>query len=68
MEKCVFDMGDKCKAMTKKKCLCCHFQKTAEELEAGREKAAKKVSQLEPALQEYIRHKYYGGRRAFRDE
>lgn len=67
-EKCAFDREEKCAVLKEKLCFGCSFYKTKEELKEGREKAAKKVSQLEPALQEHIRHKYYGGRRAFKDE
>lgn len=63
------DRGEiRCNALGEMKCLGCRFYKTKEELKEGREKAAKKVAQLEPELQEHIRHKYYGGRRAFKNE
>lgn len=62
--KCAFDHGDKgCLCLNEKECEGCHFFKTCDELEGGREKAANRVSQLEPALKGHIRHKYYGDRR-----
>lgn len=66
--KCAFDCGDSCKAMKEKICIGCSFYKTQEELEDGRDKAAVAVANLEPKLKNHIRKKYYGGRRAFKDE
>lgn len=65
---CAFYDEDRCKALNEMKCQRCRFYKTKEELQEGRAKAAKKVAQLEPELKEHIRHKYYGGRRVFKDE
>ena len=65
MDKCAFDLGEKCAAMTERKCPGCHFFKTQEELKEGRDKAAKRVASLDPDLKQYIRHKYYGDRRRY---
>ena len=43
---CAFDRGEKCAALTEKKCLNCRFFKTKEELAAGREKAYDHVQHL----------------------
>ena len=67
-ENCAFFDEDGCNALKEMKCFGCRFFKTKEELKEGREKAAMKVAQLEPAIREHISHKYYGGRRAFKDE
>lgn len=67
-ERCAFDGEDRCNALKEKVCFGCGFYKTKEELAEGRDKAAVKVAELEPELREHIRHKYYGGRRIFKDE
>lgn len=64
-ERCAFDRGEDCGALKDKVCLGCSFFKTQEELDEGRDKAAIKVSQLEPKLRNHIRNKYYGGRRIY---
>ena len=66
MNKCVFDDEDKCRALKEKDCVGCRFYKTKERLREGREKAAIRVSQLEPEFQSYIRQKHYSGRSVFK--
>ena len=68
MDKCGFDYGDSCKALSEKICLGCSFYKTKEEIAEVRDKAAVAVANLEPKLKNHIRKKYYGGRRVFKDE
>ena len=58
MEKCVFDMGDKCKALNEKKCVGCRFRKTEEELNASREKAKERLESFPYAVKMHIKHKY----------
>ena len=67
-ERCAFDLDDRCKALKEKTCLGCTFYKTKKELDEGREKAAMVIENLPPKYRSDIRHKYYGGRRAFKDE
>lgn len=68
MSKCAFDDGVRCTALKEKECRGCSFYKTKEELQAGRDKAEALVSKLDLRTKNHIREKYYGGRRAFRDE
>ena len=67
-EICAFDREEKCAALKEKICFGCSFYKTKEELMEGREKAAIRVSRLEPTYRRNIKDKYYDGRRAFKDE
>jgi hypothetical protein len=67
-EICVFDREEECAALKDKFCLGCSFYKTKEELMEGRDKAAIRVSRLEPTHRRNIKDKYYDGRRAFKDE
>ena len=60
MEKCVFNRGKKCAAISPKKCTNCAFRKTEAELMAGREKALERLKTLPPAQYEAIMKKYYG--------
>lgn len=66
-ERCAFDYGESCKALKDKVCLGCSFYKTQEELDEGRDKAAKRVSELEPVHRRNIGDKHYGGRRVFKE-
>lgn len=59
MKKCTFSMGDECTALTEKQCFLCPFCKTSYELEAGRKKAAKRISTLPLSTQNHIKRKYY---------
>lgn len=46
MSNCAFDINKRdCAVLNKKQCVGCHFKKTKEELEAGREKARKILAQ-----------------------
>lgn len=63
MEKCVFNKGKKCSALTPKKCKNCSFRKTEAELNAGREKARERLESLPKEQQDAIMRKYYGLRR-----
>lgn len=63
MDKCAFDNGNKCHAVTDKVCLGCKFRKTKEELKAGREKASARLMTLDRTLLNEIKQKYYTGRR-----
>lgn len=67
MDKCAFDLGNKCHAVTDKVCLGCKFRKTKEELKAGREKATKRLMTLDRTLLNDINRKYYRGRSRFED-
>lgn len=56
---CVFKFNDnKCSILKDKKCMRCHFFKTAEELAEGREKARKRLESLPPSTRLKIRIKY----------
>lgn len=68
MNKCVFDFGDRCKCLKVKECSGCHFYKTEEQLNEGRDKATVRVAGLAPKPRHHIRNKYYGGRSVFKDE
>ena len=59
MNKCAFDNGDKCNAMTEKKCLGCKFRKTEEELKAGREKSLARLETFPLAWKMHIKRKYH---------
>lgn len=59
MEECVFAKGDECVALTLKQCTRCAFRKTNEELVKGRQKAAKRISNLPQSSFYYIARKYY---------
>lgn len=59
MESCVFDCGEKCSALTKKKCKKCSMRKTEAELEEGRAKAMKRLETLPPEQYDTIMKKYH---------
>ena len=61
MEKCAFDKGYKCSALTSKMCAGCKFRKTKQELEEGRRKAMERLENLHNRYQ--IIEKYYSGMR-----
>lgn len=67
MDKCAFDLGKRCHAMTEKKCDGCKFFKTKEQLKAGREKATDRLMTLDRELLNDIKAKYYSGRGRFDD-
>lgn len=58
MDKCVFNFGKKCFALTKKNCSECSFRKTEKELEEGQEKARARLKTLPIEQREHIRAKY----------
>ena len=58
MEKCVFNNGKKCSALVPKKCKDCSFRKTEAELNAGREKARKRLESLPEEQRDAIMRKY----------
>lgn len=60
MENCYFDRGEKCSALTEKKCKGCRFRKTEEEFKHGRKKAMIRIRSLPSEQQLYILGKYYG--------
>ena len=62
-KECAFDRGRKCVALTEKYCDFCRFRKTAEELEAGRQRAAELASRLPADQRKYIKLKYYQNRK-----
>lgn len=62
-KECAFDRGRKCVALTEKYCDFCRFRKTAEELEAGRQRAAELVSRLPTDQRQHIKLKYYQNRK-----
>ena len=64
MEKCVFNNGKKCSALAPKKCKNCSFRKTEAELNAGREKARKRLESLPKEQQDDILKKCHSLRRA----
>lgn len=66
-DKCAFDLGKRCHAMTTKKCDDCKFYKTKEQLKEGREKATDRLITLDRALLNDIKSKYYNGRSRFDD-
>lgn len=66
-QECVFLKGKKCLALTERKCKLCHFMKTREELEAGREKAEDRINRTFTPEEKYaILRKYYSGKDKFR--
>lgn len=62
MNKCAFDLGKKCHALTVKDCKGCKFHKTKEQLKKGREKATERLMTLDRALLNDIKATYYNGR------
>ena len=60
MNKCAFDVGEKCSALTEKNCTGCRFRKTEEEFTHGRKKALVRLKTLPLDIQLYIYGKYYG--------
>lgn len=61
MDKCAFDKGYKCSALTSKMCAGCKFRKTKQELEEGRRKAMERIQ--ESPNRDRIIEKYYSGMR-----
>lgn len=61
-EKCAFDKGKHCKALTKKACEGCTFYKTVAELQRGREKADARIQSL-PYVQRIAILSKYGSLR-----
>ena len=66
-EKCAFERGKRCDALTKKSCAGCSFYKTCDELGDGRDSAAARIARTDPDLKQYIRYKYYGDRRRYNE-
>ena len=64
MNKCAFDLGKKCYALTEKVCPGCAFRKSEEELVAGKERASRRVATLPKEQQLHIKQKYHGYRGA----
>lgn len=60
MEKCTFDKGEKCVALSVHDCEGCPFRKTKEELLAGRRKARAMLNKLPQERRDAIDKKYYG--------
>lgn len=57
--KCVFFVtNNKCSILTLKRCMRCHFCKTAEELSEGRSKADERFHSLSPSRQEELTARY----------
>lgn len=67
MDKCAFDLGKRCHAITEKKCKGCKFYKTKEQLKEGRERATARLMTLDRELLNDINRKYYTGRSRFED-
>ena len=62
MSNCAFDINKRdCAALKKKQCVGGHFRKTAEELEAGREKARELLKKLTPQERASIKERYKVG-------
>lgn len=68
MDKCAFEKGKKCTALTTKKCNGCNFYKTKEQLKEGREKSTDRLMTLSMATLKKIKAKYYRGGSAFKGE
>jgi C4-type Zn-finger protein len=60
MEKCVFDKGKKCSALSVRDCEKCSFRKTERELAEGRDNARKRLETLPDEQYNAIMKKYYG--------
>lgn len=60
MEKCVFDKGKKCSALSVHDCEKCSFRKTEKELATGRDNARKRLETLPDEQYNAIMKKYYG--------
>jgi hypothetical protein len=56
--KCAFDRNTLCTALAVKECHGCAFRKTHEELDAGRERAEKRIESLPEEQQDHIFYKY----------
>ena len=65
MDGCVFDMGEKCFALTEKKCKGCKFCKTKEELKNGRDQATARLMTFDREVLNKIKAKYYSGQKTF---
>lgn len=65
MEKCVFEHGEYCEALTCKECKGCSFRKTEEELNKGRRKVLCRLYMLPASKKRYISSKYHKGKRLF---
>lgn len=62
MSNCAFELNKRsCSALTKKQCVGCHFRKTAEELEAGRERSRELLKKLTPQERASIKERYKVG-------
>ena len=60
MDRCAFDCDDRCSALTEKRCSKCGFKKTKAQLEEGRAKARKLLSEKYlPEQLVLIRRKYW---------
>jgi hypothetical protein len=59
MCECVFDNGNSCEALTRRRCAGCAFRKTEKELLAGREYAAELLDRLPREQRKAIEEKYY---------
>lgn len=55
---CAFDRGETCAALTLKECIGCHFRKSQDELDAGRERADDRIASLPDEVQDKIAKKY----------
>ena len=62
MDKCAFDLEEKCTALTKKQCKDCAFYKTKEQLNEVRKRALRLLSKFTPEQRQAFRERYYGGR------
>ena len=56
--RCVFDRGGFCAALTSRECAICRFKKTKEELEEGRKKAIMRVRGLPRQKFQYLKLTY----------
>lgn len=57
-EKCVFDNGKRCSILTKKACGNCNFEKSKEEYEESKAKAAERIKRLPVSAQARIKSTY----------
>jgi hypothetical protein len=59
MDKCAFEVGCACAALTKKKCDKCYFRRSEEDLREGRRKASERIKTLPEEQQKHITSLYY---------
>lgn len=59
MDKCAFEVGCVCAALTKKKCDKCSFRRSEEDLREGRRKASERIKTLPEEQQKHIASTYY---------